>query len=956
MRPFRRSVALAGLSALLVTFAPQPFGWHDIAYAQANRNSGNLAELQAEYEQLVQLFNSRHFEPMAERGPLLWEQFVALGSEASELSVEILQLIIDSDHKLGRYAEAIKYEQRLVAIGERHAAPGWAAVYKAAVATDYSALGRFVEAERLYKEVLTYEEEKRRPSPRDIADFATTLYDLAELYRDQGRYEEAEPLFKRALAIREKAPRDCQEGMRGHCQRADVVRHSEALAGLASLYRIEGRYGDAEQLLKAALAITEKLNGNDYILHPMQPNVYWLGVLYKDTGRLAEADQYLRYALSLLDRPGLDVPYASPQYALNALDALGEVNTKLGRYAEAKGYDERALALARNLFGERHLAVARSLGHFAELDRATGDLNSALRLSRTAVGIATAAMDSASTAVDVAAIRPHFETHLGILAQARVANVESAGLVEEAFDVAQSADQSSAGAALNQMAARFGAGNDLLAQLVRERQDTARELEAANKAVVNGLSAAGGSTDVTRSLRGRVAELQQKLDGLDKRLATEFPDYAALASPQPLKSEEIRRLLTSDEGLLFFLTAEKESYVFVLTRESFEWQTIPVGAKELSDKVSAFRRGLDPDSLTPSANGGPPVLFDLAGAHALYRALIGPVEAEIKAKKQLLIVPSGVLTALPFHLLVTGQPSGAVPSPDNLTPYRDASWLIKSHALTVLPSVASLKALRVLAHRDEAAKPMVGFGAPQFDPNAPIASTDADVRTASRRLTTRSFADFFQGVGVDRARLAQALPPLPDTADELTAVAKDLGAPSGDIHLGKDASETTLKRLPLADYRIVYFATHGLVAGDIKGLAEPSLALSIPAQPSDLDDGLLTASEVAQLKLNADWVVLSACNTVAGDKPGAEALSGLARAFFYAGARALLVSHWAVDSNAATRLTTSTFDLLKSNPNVGRAEALQHAMLAYLGDASDARNAYPAFWAPFEIVGEGVAR
>ena len=188
---------------------------------------------------------------------------------------------------------------------------------------------------------------------------------------------------------------------------------------------------------------------------------------------------------------------------------------------------------------------------------------------------------------------------------------------------------------------------------------------------------------------------------------------------------------------------------------------------------------------------------------------------------------------------------------------------------------------------------------------------------------------------------------MPDTADELNAVAKDLGVAASDIHLGSDASETTVKRAPLADYGIVYFATHGLVAGDVKGLAEPSLALSIPKQPSELDDGLLTASEVAQLKLNADWVVLSACNTIAGDKPGAEALSGLARSFFYAGARALLVSHWAVDSEAATRLTTATFDRLKSDPKIGRAEALRQAMLAYLNDASSPKKRLSALWGPF---------
>jgi CHAT domain-containing protein len=321
----------------------------------------------------------------------------------------------------------------------------------------------------------------------------------------------------------------------------------------------------------------------------------------------------------------------------------------------------------------------------------------------------------------------------------------------------------------------------------------------------------------------------------------------------------------------------------------------------------------------------------------------------VKDKAHLLVVPSGPLTALPFHLLVTDKPA-ASDTKDKAGSFREATWLIKRHAISILPSVASLKVLRSVARKTEGAKPMIGFGDPVFDPSAP---PDGNRRSARSRGAIRSYTDYWRGAGLDRSMLAHTLPALPDTADELIAIAAQVGAGSGDIHLGRDASVTSVKRAHLADYRIIYFATHGLVAGEVKGLAEPALVLSLPPKPTPDDDGLLKASDVAQLRLNADWVVLSACNTMAGDKPGAEALSGLARAFFYAGARALLVSHWAVASDAATRLTTSAFAILKANPSLGRAEAMRRAMLDYLNDRSSVDNAYPAIWAPFAVVGEG---
>jgi CHAT domain-containing protein len=291
------------------------------------------------------------------------------------------------------------------------------------------------------------------------------------------------------------------------------------------------------------------------------------------------------------------------------------------------------------------------------------------------------------------------------------------------------------------------------------------------------------------------------------------------------------------------------------------------------------------------------------------------------------------------------------------------------HAITVLPSVASLAGLRRAATSSQAKEPFIGFGdplleggaacgtiaVPEYCPGEEMTAASAPSH-GSRAWIAAAVGQLFRG-GIADVSQTRQLCPLPDTAHELKCVARSLGAPPDRVITGAAASETAVKAAPLSHYRIVHFATHGLLPGETAmlshGLAEPALVLTPPESATDADDGLLTASEVTQLKLDADWVVLSACNTAGGAKAGGEALSGLARAFFYAGARTLLVSHWPVESNAATMITSTAFKEQRDHPAIGHAEALRRSVAALMDDKQHPWNAHPAMWAPFVVVGGG---
>jgi CHAT domain-containing protein len=400
-----------------------------------------------------------------------------------------------------------------------------------------------------------------------------------------------------------------------------------------------------------------------------------------------------------------------------------------------------------------------------------------------------------------------------------------------------------------------------------------------------------------------------------------------LVGHAPERPETIRALLRPDEALLKLLPTPVGTFVFLVTANDARVHHASLTATQLQRLVRRVRASVD-------ASVGTVPVFDVAAAHQLYRDLLAPLREHLAGIRHLIAVPSGPLLGLPLGLLVTRP----VPDVSRDDDYRTVAWLARDVAISVLPSVTALRDLRTVVRPSAAPRPFLGFGNPAF---------------AGGTATLRAAAISQQGCrgdqGWDRDAL-RALAPLPETVDELRAMAQALGGGNDDVVLGGDATEARVRRTDLQQYRVLAFATHGLLPGEVRCQGEPALALTPGGTDARSDDGLLEVSEVAALKLDAEWVVLSACHTGSADGNGGESLSGLTRAFFYAGARSVLASLWAVASHPTVTLTTGTVTLKAREPALGRAEALRRSAMSL---AADAATSHPFFWAPFILVGDG---
>jgi CHAT domain-containing protein len=477
------------------------------------------------------------------------------------------------------------------------------------------------------------------------------------------------------------------------------------------------------------------------------------------------------------------------------------------------------------------------------------------------------------------------------------------------------------------------------------------------------------------------------LSAVDRRLSESFPAYSELVIPASSDVKTIQAALRRDEVLVFVLTTKalgplpEETFIWFLSSSDIRWSRSDLGPEALTREIAALRCGVDYAAWKPASGAGcdkltgsvytaedraakRPLPFDSRRAYRLYASLFGQ-DADFIRDKKLLLVPTGALTQLPLQLLLTKPPTG--------DDYRAMAWLPRQNALSILPTVSSLISLRRLAAPSKALLPLAGFGNPILDgkPNDPkFGAVYRERSRAAREKQVCSTSAGAVGVPADGPREVAILPkqrdrladlgqlrtqaPLPETADELCDVARQLDANPRDILLGSRATERQVKKMSasgeLANYRIVYFATHGVLPGRLRGSSEPGLILTPPEVASDEDDGYLSVSEIEGLKLDADWVILSACNTAAGGVEVDEALAGLARAFFYAQARSLLVSHWAVNSDATVRLLIAAIREIVQDRSIGRAEALRRAMMGFM-KAGQSYEAHPEFWAPFALIG-----
>lgn len=772
----------------------------------------------------------------------------------------------------------------------------------------YGGADNYAGAEDAYRHVLDLQTAAYGANSVAVGE---TLSELALQVSNQGRFDEAAALFRRAAPILEGAPAMSDRARFASYQALDAANrrdYADALKFARASTAL--RRGEVDAARAAAVADS---TGSEYVApvalegelaHSLRIEAE-MALRLGDNASAQAASEEALWIIS--ESPGLPLWWRPEMVSL-----MGAVNAAQGRVVIAERDYAEALSLDKKLFGDT-APTARAelnLGAFYADQQLWPAAVAAYRAA-----FAILAKDATARAQLVSdQIVPFLAAASALAAQDPA---QRPVLEADMFRAAQLTASDLADRTIARVAARKASGDPALAQLVRdlESAQAARDNARLELAAENSKPNDERSSALLAKFDADLKSASSNADALSARVAQSYPAYAKLADPGPVELADFRTHLKSGEAFLAYVIGAKGSFAILVTPTTFTAAPVAATVQSLADDVAGLRAAFEPKlgKLSP---------FSLKSSHALYQQIVAPVAPALSGVTHLIVAPSGALASLPFALLVASEPRGG---------YAEADWLVKHYALGQTPSPRALVALRD-NRGAPAPKPFFGVGNPSFSGT-----------TGGRALTALASA-CQQGEAADPA-LLRALPPLPDTAAEVEAAGRALGG--GTILTGANASETAVRGAALDQYAVLYFATHGLLPGELHCQAEPGLVLSPPATAtSTSSDGLLSASEIAGLKLNADLVVLSACNTAAegGTKFGGGALEGLADSFFNAGARAVLASHWEVPSAATQKLMTGVFARYAKDRDL--AEDLRQAQLAAI-----ATGAHPFNWAAFTLIG-----
>lgn len=754
----------------------------------------------------------------------------------------------------------------------------------AAIGSSYEALGEKQKAIETMERALPV---LRRVEDRNTE--ANTLYSLGLTYDTLGERQKAVTNFSLALALRKEF---------GHPSGAAALNRA-----LGSIYDGLGHLQQALAHSKQALALFEA--AQDY--RATAGLLRNIGLLYNRLGEREQAIAYFKRALPLF-RLGAD-----RQSLARLLANLGEVFSELGEHEEGLRHLNEALPILRQINNQFFEVYA--LHWMARAERGRGQLTAARARNEENLEkieyLRRSFYQTDLRAVAFTKARDVYELELDLLV--RLAETQSdQKLIATALEVSE---QARARTMLDLLAeARTGIRSGIAPELQQRESANQTRLASLQSQLIQARQQARPDQKRIASLQQELTQADEERAQLEDLLRRQHPHYAEMLYPAPLRVEAMRNLLDDRTALLEYVLGQEHSFLFVLTREGLHCRRLPA-ASEINELVHEVRQALGQPGQTEFAR------FTQA-ASRLYELLVAPVASVLDSKSKLLIAPDGVLYYLPFESLpakIAGQPR--------------TDYLIKRWTVSYIPSASVLASLRLNKRPVEAKAPETGRDAAKefvafADPVYPARAAESVVKTEDSSEKEERW---------DLVRLVES-------AREVTEIARLYRPEQTALFLRTQAREENIKgNQALATAHRIHFATHGLISTTRP--QHSALVLTLDDDPRE--DGLLQMWEIFNLRLRADLVVLSACQTGLGREVTGEGILGLTRAFMYAGTPTVVASLWNVADRSTAELMVKFYQRLDST--VDKADALREAKLELMRNP---RYASPYYWAPFVLIGE----